>query len=121
MRLGFLLPLLVLAACTEPSEQNAVAPGEPLEINVAMPGPMPDNASEVGQVAKQCSMPVYCGEIGFIDCGSAADGPAYYFQKGSGKILGTCGGACMIDSEQCRKSCPPPKWTCRHSAAEPAG
>src|SRR3954452_25195950 len=37
----------------------------------------------------------YCGPIGFVDLGSAEDGPAYYFRKSDGKIIGRCGAYCM--------------------------
>ena len=45
---------------------------------------------------------------------SAADGPAYYFERRSGKVLGYCGGYCMMGGEKCARTCPPPEWTCQH-------
>lgn len=54
----------------------------------------------------------YCGDIGFVDAGSAVDGPAYYFRRQSGQVITVCGGACMGDMDRCRRECPPTGWTC---------
>lgn len=87
--------------------------------NVAVPGKLPAGDTEIGAVAKRCSAPRYCGKVGLVDCGSATDGAAYYFDKDTGKILGRCGGFCMepvrpgeTPRDDCETSCPPPSWKC---------
>src|SRR5687768_11339772 len=79
---------------------------------VAIPGDLPSPDTEIGGRASgaRCTRPKYCGPIGFVDCGSQTDGPAYYFERSSGKVIAACGGFCM--SGDCR-DCPPPSWTCR--------
>jgi hypothetical protein len=55
-----------------------------------------------------CKWIQQCGELIYVDCNSAADGPAYYLNLASGQRLATCGGACMAGC----KNCPPKEWTC---------
>jgi len=108
---------LILAGCTPTAEQEdhrarcGLLEGPSCRRSV--PGDLPADITEIGKVAKRCSPPRYCGPVGFVDCGSATDGPAYYFARESGKIIGYCGGSCMVDSEHCRARCPPPEWTCK--------
>lgn len=56
-----------------------------------------------------CELSETCGELIGVDCDSAADGPYYYVQKMSGRIISTCGGFCW--SGNCR-GCPPRAWKC---------
>lgn len=64
-----------------------------------------------------CSKAVVCGNLAYVDCHSAVDGPAYYLNGKTGTRISTCGGACMLpDSAQavvCRTLCPPKEWTCK--------
>jgi hypothetical protein len=86
---------LILASCTPTAEQD-------------------DHRARCGLLeGPSCRKSVYCGPLGFVDCGSPTDGPAYYFERESGKITGYCGGYCMMQGEQCKTSCPPPQWTCK--------
>jgi len=55
-----------------------------------------------------CNVAGQCGTMLLVDCDSAADGPAYYLDRTAGRLLATCGGACMTG---CR-GCPPAEWTC---------
>ncbi|MBC6981382.1 hypothetical protein [Caulobacter sp. 17J80-11] len=88
--------------------------------NAAVPAKLPAGDTEIGAVARDCSAPRYCGKVGFVDCGAAWDGPAYYFEKDTGKILGRCGGDCIgpvgpdgaDPARDCATSCPPPAWKC---------
>jgi hypothetical protein len=82
--------------------------------NVAVSGELPKRDTEIDRSARACSKPLYCGDIGYADCNSAADGPAYYFDRKTGKIIATCGGACMYDADgRCKRECPPKGWACR--------
>jgi len=58
--------------------------------------------------------PMFRNGIIYLDCGSAVDGPSYYFDEISGALISTCGGACMApdpDQEEiCKTLCPPPGW-----------
>jgi hypothetical protein len=56
----------------------------------------------------KCKLAQQCGELIFVDCNSAADGPAYYIDQQVPKLLATCGGACMRGCT----GCPPPEWKC---------
>jgi hypothetical protein len=90
---------------------------------VAIKGPLPGRNTEIGRASFRGSeawsphSALYCKGIGYLDMGSAADGPAYYFERSTGKIIGRCGGYCMSREAgtgvQCRTKCPPKEWTCR--------
>ncbi|HEY8963236.1 MAG TPA: hypothetical protein VIN59_02105, partial [Alphaproteobacteria bacterium] len=41
-----------------------------------------------------CKVKKSCGDLDFIDCISAFDGPAYYVDRDSQRIVMTCGGSC---------------------------
>jgi hypothetical protein len=103
------LTILLLALALAPAFACA-APD-----TVAVMGPMPGPRTEIGQVTT-LKKARYCGQIGFVDLGSATDGPSYYFQRKSGKIISVCGGACWFTTaaqrEICRTKCPPKEWTC---------
>ena len=74
-------------------------------------GPLPSAQTEIGRVARGPAY--YCGDIGYVDMGAAVDGPAYFFRRRDGAIIGHCGGYCMGDPEhRCARECPPPGWTC---------
>ena len=81
-----------------------------------LPGGPMTKATKVDLSAQYCSKPTYCGEMGRLDCNSAADGPLYYFDKATKDIISTCGGACMMvdgpNAQMCQTQCPPPEWTC---------
>jgi len=53
-------------------------------------GPVP--AGEVKRTAPRAVRAQYCRGIGLVDMGSRVDGPAYYFTRSDGKIIGYCGG-----------------------------
>jgi hypothetical protein len=64
-----------------------------------------------------CSAPVICKDLAYVNCNSEADGPSYYLERGTGKQISTCGGACWLgqdpaQAEMCRTLCPPPAWNC---------
>lgn len=85
-------------------------------------GPLPDRTTEIGRTAgPSCSRPRYCGTIGYVDCGSAVDGPAYFFERRTGKVVSACGGVCMDDlNGHCATMCPPAGWTCGHGGIQAA-
>jgi hypothetical protein len=56
-----------------------------------------------------CDLQRVCGDLAYVDCGSAVDGPAYYINAAL-DVVATCGGACMNPAEPC--NCPPDGWTC---------
>ena len=111
------LTLLLLGSCTPIAEEEDYRARcgllEGPRCRQSVPGELPPDFTEIGKLAKSCSKPRYCGRLGFVDCGSATDGPAYYFERQSGKVVSYCGGYCMVNSEKCQDKCPPPEWTCR--------
>lgn len=62
-----------------------------------------------------CVVDETCGNLVGVDCGSAVDGPYYYLEKDTSRIVETCGGACMggpkPDQDVCVE-CPPREWNC---------
>ena len=112
-----LVPALLLAGCTPVAEEDdyrarcGVLEGPSCRKTV--PGDLPPDITEIGKLAKRCSKPRYCGPLGFVDCGSATDGPAYYFARESGQVVGYCGGYCMANADKCAGTCPPPEWNCK--------
>ena len=119
----FLLNLaLWLAACTPVPDDNpdnvVVAPSPEcglLGCRSSKPGRLPGRGTEIDRLASNCQRPMYCGAVGYVDCGSAVDGPAYYFDAASGEVTGYCGGYCMADpGGNCERTCPPPEWNCSY-------
>ena len=84
------------------------------QVVVAAPrmtvGPLPQG--EIASLAPRTAEARYCGGVGYVDLGSAVDGPAYYFRRSDGKVLGHCGGYCMMRNDECAHQCPPKSWTC---------
>jgi hypothetical protein len=67
----------------------------------------PGQVGPKGEV--RCWLLEQCGDVASVDCGQAADGPAYYLELKASRLLATCGGACMAGCT----NCPPPEWTCK--------
>lgn len=70
----------------------------------------------LNQLTSPCRIQSTCGDLVGVDCMSAADGPYYYVNKTSQKIVEYCGGFCrgssgQPDGKYCR-NCPPVGWTC---------
>ena len=107
------LAALLLGACG--SAQKPATEEQPLTGERAYRAQYASKASEVkeGLAGGQCHVNRECGELSFVDCGMAADGPAYYVSKTTGQVLEVCGGACMAGprADFC-VACPPPEWTC---------
>lgn len=99
-----LLSVPVLTGC----EQSAAEDQDSVQI-----------AAYVKEHYPNCSAPVLCGDLAYVDCGSAVDGPSYYLEKKTGKRISACGGACWIPQgeqvEVCKTLCPPKQWTCRQN------
>jgi hypothetical protein len=55
---------------------------------------------------RECKFIGENGDLVLIDCNSAADGPAFYLDKKTEKVVATCGGACMGGCT----GCPPKEW-----------
>lgn len=43
---------------------------------------------------EQCEIKDRCGDMVYVDCNAAVDGPAYYLDKNL-EVIGTSGGLCM--------------------------
>jgi hypothetical protein len=95
------LAILVLAACESGS------PGTSHDFVAA------GNAMSGGS---RCMELGRCNSIVKVDCGSAADGPLYYFDEDTAELINCCGGCCFTPDpakqEDCRLNCPPAGWTC---------
>lgn len=79
-----------------------------------VPGPVP-HRGEIGALVQGRANALYCGNIGYVDLGAAVDGPAYYFRRSDGRVVGRCGGYRWNPDQRqtARRECPPPGWTCR--------
>lgn len=53
----------------------------------------------------ECGLMESKGNLSFIDCGQAYDGPAYFINTGTGKILANCGGLLMHPEAPDRDKC----------------
>ncbi len=109
------LPLtaLLLGACGGTPKTGTDE--QPLSSERAYRVQYASRAAEVkeGLASGQCHVNSTCGELSFVDCGMAADGPAYYVNTKSNEVLEVCGGACMAGPrEDFCVACPPPEWTC---------
>jgi|SRR3990167_4325371 len=67
------------------------------------------NHIDLDSIGGNCSIERTCDELVGVDCGSAYDGPYFYVEKVTGKIISRCGGYCMTG--KC-KNCPPKEWKC---------
>ena len=69
------------------------------------------NAKKYG---RECEYAGKCGNIVAINCRAEVDGPFYYVDKSSGKILEYCGGYCEVDDPTGKycQNCPPEEWSC---------
>ena len=56
-----------------------------------------------------CRLAHECGALWGIDCDTTVDGPYYYVEAQTLKVVARCGGYC--DGSLCT-SCPPRTWTC---------
>lgn len=99
------LPLLLVASDT----LSATAPSPRATV-----GPLPPATTEIGRLVRGPAQARYCGGIGFVDLGAATDGPAYFFARSDGRVLGRCGGYCWDPDQRarCARECPPPGWRC---------
>jgi hypothetical protein len=106
IRAALALSLMLLSGCSAQQDSNASAGPALVE------GDLPPGNTAIARVAvgDRCSRPQYCGGIGYLDCGAAADGGAVYFDREDGEIISVCGGACMADIDRCHRECPPPAW-----------
>ena len=62
-----------------------------------------------------CELAGECNGIVGVNCHAEVDGPFYYVDGATGKIIGNCGGLCMGGDgvTNCKPdTCPPPQWTC---------
>jgi len=83
-------------------------------------GRLPSRDTEIGRLAT--GRAYYCGDLGYVDMGSAVDGPAYYFRRRDGVIVGRCGGFRRPDANHnAQRECPPAGWTCRAAPVTPIG
>lgn len=81
----------------------------------AMADDLPSRIKET--MGEECILQSECGGLVYVDCGSMADGPAYYLKKDTLEKIMVCGGACMAPAQslsgiQCTQ-CPPKEWTCK--------
>lgn len=106
------------AGCdSEPSRQEETPVPESM-IQAASEDPrLPEGEVkrlDLEHLPAHCVVAATCGDMVGVDCDSDVDGPYYYVEKPTGRILEYCGGACMAPepgSPYCRH-CPPPGWSC---------
>lgn len=62
---------------------------------------------------EHCSAPVHCDHLIELQCLKTGDGPIYYYNNDNGRLLMTCGRACLdpdpYDERDCKK-CPYTPW-----------
>lgn len=114
--------LLLLCGCEPGSTKRgtagaAVSAVPAVAPRTAVEGPLPTGGNLPTSLRGRYRA-FYCGSTGFVDAGSTVDGPSYYFERQSGRVISICGGACMGDMDRCRRECPPSTWTCGPVPAE---
>jgi hypothetical protein len=65
---------------------------------------------------EECEVDRRCAGLVGVNCRSEVDGPYYYVEGLTGRIVATCGGACMLGPQPEQGlcvECPPKEWTCR--------
>ena len=107
----FLCLSVLLFSCGGGSDEKVATeiPIERLHADI-----LPIYNTEINVFADRCGLPLECGEIVQIDCGSELDGPRTYFNNNTGEVVMYCGGSCLVSSDQplvC-EICPPPEWQC---------
>jgi hypothetical protein len=83
---------------------------------VAQPDSGGEQRLDLGALPEECRIAAECGDLVGVDCGQAADGPYYYAERATGRVVEICGGACMNRDQPDRpwcKQCPPAGWTCQ--------
>lgn len=61
-----------------------------------------------------CKSPTFCGDLVSISCAAEVDGPHTYYNNKTADLVMSCGGACMVvsDNPKVCQACPPKEWTC---------
>ncbi|PTL83250.1 hypothetical protein [Vitiosangium sp. GDMCC 1.1324] len=82
-------------------------------------GPAPEesgqNHLDLHALPEHCEVDKTCGNLVGVNCRSEVDGPYYYVEQGTNRIVETCGGACMggpRPEEGLCVECPPKAWSC---------
>lgn len=99
------------------TETPSQAPEPPAKPSPPQLNPMIKSFVESRFGQENCSAPNWCGELVELRCLKTGDGPIYYYNNDTGKLLMTCGRACInpdpYDVRDC-KACPYPQWVeCR--------
>lgn len=95
----YLIAIATLLLCCSPAvARDVVLSGEPA----------------LETLGPNCELESECGDFAYVDCDSETDGPAYYVEKETLRIIMRCGGACDIPSNENKEGycseCPPQQW-----------
>ena len=63
-----------------------------------------------------CEVVKSCGGLARMNCQVEVDGPSFYVERLTGRIVSSCGEACPAVEprpEEGRCACPPKAWTCQ--------
>jgi hypothetical protein len=70
---------------------------------------------DLSALPEKCEVDKTCGNLVGVNCQSEVDGPYYYVEQDTNRVIETCGGACKggpkPDQGLCVE-CPPREWTC---------
>jgi hypothetical protein len=106
------------APSTPPSSTHPHAAASADEVAHAAPSAAPSAsatpeetraAAIKGRFGTSCRLTRECAGLWGIDCDAAIDGPYYYVEAQTLKVVARCGGYC--DGATCT-NCPPRTWTC---------
>lgn len=98
---------------TTDTEPDKTSHDEILENNDSTPDIEPvqmDQFLDFDNLESRCNIAATCGNLVGVNCQSEVDGPYYYAEKDTGKIVSYCGGYCL-SPEGCN-NCPPGEWVC---------
>ena len=102
--------IFLVAACAPQADSGAAQLPETAEPASGDADILPE------QPAGRCGEARICGDLSYVDCGSAMDGPSYFYKTDTREIVMRCGGTCMMQAKDIRpgycSECPPKEWTC---------
>ncbi|XXF77687.1 hypothetical protein P2318_32250 [Myxococcaceae bacterium GXIMD 01537] len=106
---GGLALLALLSGCGEQRERS----GDPSAATLTQPREESARTLDLGDLPEGCVLERECGRYVSVDCGAAVDGPAYFVERASQRIVAYCGGACMGGPQPglCER-CSPADWGC---------
>jgi hypothetical protein len=118
----FALFIVASVGCRAPTPERIERDKPPTTTPAPTPPSPPDDAERVKALVKQHGDACVhnkvdrCGDLLFMACDQAVDGPSFYVRVSTGQDISRCGGACWHprgeQEKACHTMCPPAEWNC---------